>query len=79
MARGNGTAPALDVAELEARVAKAERMVTILLRIINRDIVRNRPVMPGATYRQIMLNEQRLVTLEEFAEIERWFADHCGG
>ena len=68
-----------DTAELEVRLARAERMVTILLSIINRDIVRNRPGMPGATYQRIMIDEQRLCSHEEFAEIERWFADHSGG
>jgi hypothetical protein len=68
-----------DTSELEVRLAKAERMITILLLVLNRDIVRNRPGMPGATYRQIMVNEQRLASLDEINDIESWLSDQHGG
>ena len=77
--RSNGTVPAPSVAELEARLARAERMITILLLVLNRDMTRNRNGAPGASYQQIMINEQRVTTHEEFAEIQSWTADHRSG
>jgi hypothetical protein len=70
--------PAPDPAELEIRLAKAEHLITLLLRIQNRD-VKQRPGMPGASYRQIMVTEQQLASHEEVAELEAWLTDHHGG
>jgi hypothetical protein len=75
--RSNGTAP--DVGELETRLARAEHIITLLLRILNRDIVQHRGGRTSATYAQIMVNEQRLATHEEVADLEAWLTDHFGG
>ena len=68
-----------DTGELEVRLAKAERIITILLRVLNRDIVTNRPGTNTATFRQILVDEQRLASHEEAADIETWLTDHYGG
>lgn len=65
-----------DTADLETRLAAAEHMVTILLRVLSRDVVMNRPGTHSASFRQIMTGEQRIATLEEVADIEAWLTDH---
>jgi hypothetical protein len=67
-----------DTADLEARLAKAEQMITLLLRILNRDVVQRSRGATSATYRQIMVNELRLATHEEVADLEAWLTDYYG-
>lgn len=65
-------------ADLEARLADAEQMITLLMRVANRAIVRYSRGATSASYRQIVVGEMRLASHEEAAEIERWLTEHHG-
>jgi len=65
--------------ELEARLAAAERMITLLMRVASRAAVRYSRGATSATFRRIITSEMTLATGEEAAEIEAWLTDHQGG
>lgn len=79
MARGNGTAPAPDVAQLAERITQLEEIQTITLRILNRWAVRSAPGRGSAPFARIISDELGIATAEEAATVEAWLIAHYTG
>ena len=70
--------PAPDVADLEARLERAEQIIALMMRVMARAAIRYAPGSGQSTFTRILTDELRAASHDEAAAIEAWMTAHHG-